>query len=240
MKSRVRAIFLDAGNTLVFPQVDVLVQAVRLLGYAAVPEDFFASERLGKRALDEWLWPQLRSGNVPEGVDRFYWIDYLTRLVQRLKVPSAERVRVAECLGEHYKDIQVWTQVFPGTEEVLAHLRDEGYFLAVISNSVGQMEELLDLVGLTKYLGFVFDSAIVGVEKPHPRIFQMALEKSGKTAAASVFVGDTYSTDVGGAQGAGIAGILIDKVGAYPDADCPRITSLGDLNGVIERLSSSS
>ncbi|MGH9432298.1 MAG: HAD family hydrolase [Terriglobia bacterium] len=239
MNSKVRAIFLDAGNTLVFPRIDVLVEAVRSLGYPAEPEDFYESERLGKRALDEWLWPKLRSGDLPAGVDSFYWIDYLTRLVERLKVPPEDRVRVAEHLGGHYKDIEVWTRVFPGTEEILGRLGDEGYYLAVISNSIGRMKELLNLVGLTKYLGFVFDSAIVGVEKPHPRIFQMALEKSGMIAAESVFVGDTYSTDVGGARGAGLAGVLIDWVGAYPDAECPRITSIGELGGVIERLNSS-
>ena len=239
MNSKVRALFFDAGNTLVFPRVDVLVEAVRQLGYPAEAEDFYESERLGKKRLDEWLWPQIRSGNIPAGVDSFYWIEFLTRLVERLKVPRQERVRVAGQLGEQYKKIEVWTQVFPGTAEYLARLRDDGYYLAVISNSIGKMAELMNCVGLAKYLEFVFDSAIVGVEKPHPRIFQMALEKSGMCAAESLFVGDVYSTDIGGARGAGIEGVLIDWVGAYPEAECPRITSIGELDGAIERLNRS-
>ncbi|HUY15612.1 MAG TPA: HAD-IA family hydrolase [Terriglobia bacterium] len=239
MNSKVRALFFDAGNTLVFPKVDGLVEAVRQLGYPAEVEDFYESERLGKRSLDEWLWPQIRSGNIPAGVDSFYWIDFLTRLVERLKVPQQERARVAEQLGEDYKKIEVWTRVFPGTAEYLARLKDHGYYLAVISNSMGRMEELMNDVGLAKHLSFVFDSAIVGVEKPHPHIFQMALEKSGMSAAESVFVGDVYSTDIGGARGAGIEGVLIDWVGAYPEVECRRITSIGELDGVIEQLNDS-
>jgi len=49
-------------------------------------------------------------------------------------------------------------------------------------------------------------------------------------------VGDTYATDVGGAKLAGLSGILMDRVGAYPDADCPRIKSLSELGGLIEEL----
>jgi FMN phosphatase YigB (HAD superfamily) len=101
---------------------------------------------------------------------------------------------------------------------------------------MGRMEELIRFVGLSQYFGFVFDSAIVGVEKPHPRIFQMALEKCGMQARESVFVGDVYSTDVGGAWSAGMEGILIDWVGAYPDAACPRITSLSELDSVVQDL----
>jgi FMN phosphatase YigB (HAD superfamily) len=51
-----------------------------------------------------------------------------------------------------------------------------------------------------------------------------------------VFVGDTYATDVGGAQLAGLRGVLIDQVGAYPQAECPRITSLPELSKVLEGL----
>jgi FMN phosphatase YigB (HAD superfamily) len=51
-----------------------------------------------------------------------------------------------------------------------------------------------------------------------------------------VFVGDTYATDIGGAQLAGITGVLIDTVGAYPDATGPRISSLPELKPILEKL----
>ena len=45
--------------------------------------------------------------------------------------------------------------------------------------------------------------------------------------------GDTNATDMGGAQLAGLRGVLIDKIGAYPNAECPRITSLPELDNLL-------
>ncbi|HET7842406.1 MAG TPA: HAD-IA family hydrolase, partial [Terriglobia bacterium] len=77
-------------------------------------------------------------------------------------------------------------------------------------------------------------SAVVGVEKPHPEIFQLALGRAGVAASEAVFVGDTNATDVGGAQLAGLTGVLIDRVRAYPNADCPRIETLSALGPILE------
>ena len=86
------------------------------------------------------------------------------------------------------------------------------------------------------YFQAVFDSAIVGVEKPHPEIFQMALASAKVAANEAVFVGDTNATDVGGAQLAGLHGVLIDRVDAYPHAECPRIKTLPELDNVLKEL----
>ena len=115
-------------------------------------------------------------------------------------------------------------------------MKEQGYFLGVISNSIGTIEDQLQHVGLRGYFQAVFDSAIVGVEKPHPEIFQMALASAQAAANEAVFVGDTNATDVGGAQLAGLHGVLMDRVGAYPHAECPRIRSLPELEKVLEKL----
>ena len=126
--------------------------------------------------------------------------------------------------------------VVPGTADYLASLNAQGYILGVISNSVGTIEDQLQHVGLRGYFQTVIDSAIVGVEKPHPEIFQLALAGSRLVASETVFVGDTQATDVGGAQLAGLHGVLIDRINAYPNAECPRITSLPELDLVLEKL----
>jgi FMN phosphatase YigB (HAD superfamily) len=79
----------------------------------------------------------------------------------------------------------------------------------------------------------------VGVEKPHPEIFRMALERAGFKAEQAVFVGDTYATDMGGAEAAGLRGILLDRVGAYPEVPCPRISSLAGLIGTLGAVQTS-
>jgi putative hydrolase of the HAD superfamily len=233
MKTRIRAIFFDAGNTLIYPRVEELAADLTARGYPATSEDFYAAERAGKQRLDEWLWPQIRQGEVPRTIDHYYWFGYLKALVTRIGVPEAEHERVMRQVGEGFRDITLWSCVPAETPPFLDKLREEGYLLGVISNSIGTMEQQLERVGLRPHFELVIDSALVGVEKPHPEIFHLALARAKVAAADAVFVGDTNATDMGGAHLAGLAGVLIDRVGAYPNAECPRITSLPELDRIL-------
>ncbi len=233
MNSKLRAIFFDAGNTLIYPCLEKLGEDLRQQGYPATAEDFWAAERAGKRKLDEWLWPQIRQGEVPRTIDHYYWGEYLKALVERLAVPESERPRIMQRVADGFRDIAVWSEVLPGTPPFLEKLRGQGYYLGVISNSVGTIERQIERVGLRPHLGAVIDSAIVGVEKPHPDIFRIALRHAGVSPEEALFVGDTNATDVGGAQLAGLRGVLIDRVGAYPHAEGPRITLLPELEQVL-------
>jgi putative hydrolase of the HAD superfamily len=236
MPPNIRAVLFDAGNTLVFARVDEIARQVTELGYAATPEDFYEADRVGKRKLDEWLWPLLRSGDIPRGADYYYWTAYLHALVNRLGVPEDKQYAVTLEIAESFKQINVWSRVFPETSGCLDTLRRHGFLLGVISNSLGLIEAQLQKVGLADYFQFILDSYYVGVEKPHPEIFQIALERCGCLPSEAVFVGDLYSTDIGGAQSAGLQGILLDWIGAYPEAPVPRITSLSELARVLQEV----
>jgi hypothetical protein len=63
MKSpHTRAIFFDAGNTLLYPRLDDRARDLTEAGFPARVEDFHAAERAAKQKLDAWLWPQIRKG----------------------------------------------------------------------------------------------------------------------------------------------------------------------------------
>ena len=230
---RIRAIFFDAGNTLLYPRLDERVRDLTEAGFPARVEDFHAAERAAKQKLDLWLWPQIRQGEVPRTIDHYYWGEYLALLMGLIGAPETEHARLTRLVADGFRDIRTWSVVMPETPAYLASLKAEGYFLGVISNSVGTLAGQLQNTGLRDYFKAIFDSAIVGVEKPHPEIFQMALASAEVAANEAVFVGDTHATDVGGAQLAGLHGVLIDRVNAYPHAECPRITSLPELDRVL-------
>jgi putative hydrolase of the HAD superfamily len=78
----------------------------------------------------------------------------------------------------------------------------------------------------------VVASAVVGAAKPEPALFEAALELAGCPAERALHVGDSVSKDVAGAEGAGVAAVLLDREGAHPGA-APRIESLADLPGLI-------
>ncbi|MGH9395340.1 MAG: HAD family hydrolase, partial [Terriglobia bacterium] len=166
--------------------------------------------------------------------DYYYWTEYLRALIVRVGVPEKQQEEIGGQIAEGFKQVNTWSHVYSGTVEYLRALRGRGYFLGVVSNALGQIEAQLQRVGLAACFEFILDSHIVGVEKPHPEIFQLALARCGFSPSEALFVGDLYSTDIGGAQNAGLNGVLIDRVGAYPEARVARIVSLPELDQIIE------
>ena len=110
----------------------------------------------------------------------------------------------------------------PLGEPALKLVRDRGLTVGVISNSNGTIRSILRTLGLLPYLDFVLDSTEVGVEKPHPRIFELAVEQARVTPREAVHVGDLYSVDVRGARAAGLDAILLDPAGLWGARDCRR------------------
>ena len=99
----------------------------------------------------------------------------------------------------------------------------------VVSNANGALHRAFDRLGLTGEFDVIFDSHLEGVEKPDPRFFQIALERSGARAASTMHVGDLYHVDVAGARAAGITPALLDAANLYPECDCLRVRSLAAL-----------
>jgi putative hydrolase of the HAD superfamily len=87
----------------------------------------------------------------------------------------------------------------------------------------------MDRLGLAGKFDYVLDSADEGVEKPDPRFFEIALQRSGARKDTTIHVGDLYYVDVIGARNAGLRGVLLDEANLRPDADCPRVRSLEEL-----------
>jgi FMN phosphatase YigB (HAD superfamily) len=75
----------------------------------------------------------------------------------------------------------------------------------VITNGDARQAEKIQLAGLTGLFDVVLISDTVGVRKPSPAIFQMALDDVGSVAGDALFVGDNPPVDVEGARSAGLA-----------------------------------
>ena len=123
----------------------------------------------------------------------------------------------------------LWDSVPEGVGAALRALKGAGLRLAVVSNANGTVRQLLDRLGFLDFFVAVVDSGEEGVEKPDPRIFQIALERTGGDPGEVLHVGDIYHVDVVGARAAGLRVVLVDEAGLYPEADCPRVRSLAEL-----------
>src|SRR5262249_46958294 len=115
----------------------------------------------------------------------------------------------------------------------LRALRARGLKLVVVSNANGRLRHLFDRIGLADLVDVLFDSFEEGVEKPDPRLFHIALEKSHARPETTLHVGDLYNVDVVGARAAGLHAMLVDIAGLYDGYDCPRVRSFAELPATI-------
>ena len=123
---------------------------------------------------------------------------------------------------------------FDDTIPALAALRGEGYRLGVLTNLRRDIGELCRRLGLAPYLDFCINAEEAGAEKPHAPIFLAALERASVDAGEAVYVGDQFESDVLGARAVGMHGVLIDRGGWHAKVqECPRITSLTELNVLL-------
>ncbi|MGD0182262.1 MAG: HAD family hydrolase [Terriglobales bacterium] len=98
-----------------------------------------------------------------------------------------------------------------------------------ISNADGKIADVLERCGIVDCFRTITDSGLVGHEKPHPAIFEVALRELSVAPEEILYVGDMYSVDYVGATRAGMQAILFDVPGAYRDSGLPRVESLEEL-----------
>lgn len=163
---------------------------------------------------------------------------YFNLILEQVGVPRSERTdRALDVLRAYHAEQNLWEHVEPDVVPVLASLRERGLRLVVVSNANGKLRHLFDRLDLARWFDALLDSHEWGVEKPDPRLFELALAESGSRAATTAHVGDLYHVDVAGARQAGLRhAVLYDPAGLYDHADCPRIARLADLNVWLDAI----
>jgi HAD superfamily hydrolase (TIGR01662 family) len=114
-------------------------------------------------------------------------------------------------------DVYQWTRVptshtFPEVPAILTRLRAAGIKLGIVTNAYQPMrlrDVELEAHGLLDYFPDCrISAADAGYLKPHPSIFQQALERIGSEPENTVFIGDNPTADIAGGQSAGMKAIL--------------------------------
>ena len=148
-----------------------------------------------------------------------FWGRYYPGILEALGIPD-EGGELAQYLKRETL-YSKWCVVYPEVHAVLQALQGR-YKLGLISNAYPSMREALDRLALNGYFQSIVISAEVGVRKPEPLIYQMALESLGVVAEDSIFVDDS-ERNVLAAQELGMTAFLIDRRGQHPEADCRRL-----------------
>ena len=222
-------LFLDAGGVLVHPNWTRVSAALADVGIDVPRERLSAAEPYAMRALDE-------ASDIGATDERKRGWLYFNLVLEQVGVELSPRTDQAlEALREYHREQNLWEHVEPDVLPALSALRERGLRLVVVSNANGRLRHLFDRLDLARWFDALLDSHEWGVEKPDPRLFQVALAESGADAAHTAHVGDLYHVDVAGARQAGLAqAVLYDAAGLYDGVDCPRVATLSELTAWLD------
>ena len=219
----IETVFLDAGGVLIHPNFDRVASTLGGHGVKTSGEALRLVEPLAKRDLEDPSF--IRSSD-----DDSRGLVYFATVLRRAGIEIDDPVRAALTeLRAYHAANNLWETVPEDLIPFLGRLRARGLRCVVVSNANGTLHAHFDRLGLTPYFDAVFDSHVEKVEKPDPRFFEIALQRSGSRKETTVHVGDFYEIDVVGARRAGLQAILLDPTGLNHDRDCVRVRSLDDL-----------
>jgi len=222
MNSKVKVIFFDVGNTLLFPNRERIHAPLAKRGFVPDAEHLRDLECRTKNKFDGMM---TKNGST----DHSFWWMFYSQLLSEIGL-NDDAIRDQLVAG--IRDSGNWDTIRPGTAKQL-HEIGENYRVAVISNADGRIEDVLQRCGIADCFRTITDSGLVGYEKPHPEIFRQALKSMNAAPEESLYVGDVYSVDYVGATGAGMQALLMDVPGAYRDKGVPRVESLEELRTLL-------
>jgi putative hydrolase of the HAD superfamily len=139
-----------------------------------------------------------------------------------------------------FKGCEDLVSLSQGCFDLLDDLRHT-YRLGIITNGPADVQShKFDHTGLSEYFELFLPSGELGIHKPDPRIFHVALERLGIGPHEAVFIGDHLDLDVTGAQRAGLPAVWYNPNRwqsehplVVPEAE---ISRLADLPGVLSKL----
>lgn len=226
--TRPRAVLFDAGGIFLLPQPSRIVAAfaraeLEVAAAALVDAHYRAAAEFTTTLDVDGDW----SGS---------WQRYLDTYVEACAVAPDDREELHRHLDSEFADAALWLEVIPEARTGLQAIADTGVALGVVSNADGEMAARLRALeilqvgpGLGVEVACVIDSGAVGVMKPDPRIFELALTAMDVAAEESWYVGDMPAFDIVGARRAGLRPFLMDPLGLHHEADYDRVGSLAEL-----------
>ena len=218
-------VLLDAGDTLLAPAPSFQGRFLAVAADAGVPLEEAAVDAAIAEAIRAAEWP---SDWTDPATQRSFWVGFYRQVLADLGHRD-DGMRVAEALFAAFSDPAGY-RLFDDVRPALDALAGRGVTLGVVSNFEPWLEDILTLQGIDHLFATVAISGKLGVAKPDPEIFQVALKEAGAEPEATVHVGDQPVNDVAAARAVGITPVLIDRFARHPDAGgVHRVESLAGL-----------
>ena len=235
----IRAVFYDAGHTLVEPrpgidelwdflghQLGVQIGMEHRGPFPDVGAFFYG--RLGEDGLGAY---------ASDAAARNFWSEYYAYALRDAApgVPRDQLLSAGSAMFDWYNDPAQW-RPFPDVLRALREAHGRGLIQGVVSDWGTDLLPILHAHEITALMDFVVASAVVGSSKPHREIFLYALGRAGIQPYEAVYVGDSYLADVLGSRAAGLHPVLIDREAKAPRIDAPIVRELTDVLDIVDRI----
>jgi putative hydrolase of the HAD superfamily len=247
----VDAVLLDVGGVFFLPDHGALRDALARAGLPeADPGRFDRAHYLALSAAEqdpeariEFLGASAEEPPTVTGAARVDAIvsQYPLTYLRALGVPEGRLEDASRELFALTAPRVPWTRVRRETAAELPVLAGTGVRLAIVSNADGTVEELLREFGVCQVgqgpgvpVAAVVDSTVVGVAKPDPGIFEIALAAVDAPPERTVHFGDSLLADVAGARAAGITPVHYDPFGLCRGDGHRDATALAELVALVE------
>lgn len=152
------------------------------------------------RAINRALWDAFDRGEVTQA---WLTVERFRRLGEELALSCDP-----EAFNRDYLSFLAQRgDLFPGALALCRALREAGCVLAIATNGLTQVQSArLEASPLRPYISQLFTSQALGVQKPLPRFFELAMTRLGVTdPGRCLMVGDSLSSDIRGGRDAGLS-----------------------------------
>lgn len=225
---RIRAITLDLDDTL-WEIGPVIVRAEELLWQHLAENYPEIQQNFSQHDVHE-----IRLSVMDEFPDYLHDFRFLRKKVlERLAQDAGYTADLVEPAFTVFDNARNDVELFP---DVLPHLEtlSEKFALVALTNGNANLE----IIGIDHLFDDVVTASDIGVAKPAKSIFDVAVSRSGFTAAETLHVGDHPETDIDGARQAGLRTVWMNRIDAewpehLPEPDAV-VQTVADLASILE------
>ncbi|MCQ2342737.1 MAG: YjjG family noncanonical pyrimidine nucleotidase [Paludibacteraceae bacterium] len=182
------------------------------------------------------LWLQYGNGEICK--EYLHRERFLYPLLHILNLPFAPQpmIALADTMGTEFLALtNHYFCLMPDAKEVVTRLADK-YPLTIVSNGFGEVQYYkIQHSELQSCFRHIIISEEIGINKPQPGIYLEALRRNGVAPDEAVMIGDSFSSDIQGAQSAGIDQIWITYGHPHPDEQTAtyEVTALADVLNIL-------
>ena len=215
----IRHLFFDLDNTLWDHRKNAYLTLTGLFSehaldikYGLVFQNFFDAYS----EVNEDLWAKIRDAKIDKAYLRKH------RFYDTFLKFGIDDLELSEKFETQFLDeITQFNELVPGALEILEYLRVKNYCLHIITNGFREVTyRKINHSGIRPFITTITSADDVGIRKPHPAIFQHALEKANCSKEECILIGDDWIADIEGAHNFGIKAIFFDALlegKSYPE-----------------------